>query len=90
MNIAGMSKAKILVALHAASRPHGIGALRPTPTITEAEALDAGETYFDYVRGRVMKVDLSGDELDLRLYDRDNGEGAGERAIHEAFWESAQ
>lgn len=37
--------------------------------------------YFDYLNGRVMKVDLSGDELDPRLYDRDNGKGAAERAI---------
>lgn len=37
--------------------------------------------YFDYVRGRVMKVDLSGDELQERLYDRDNGPGAAARAI---------
>jgi hypothetical protein len=28
-----------------------------------------------------MKVDLSGDDLDPRLYDRDNGEGAAVNAI---------
>jgi len=28
-----------------------------------------------------MKVNLSGNELDPKLYDRDNGEGAAERAI---------
>ena len=53
--------------------------------MTEAEAqelLDSGQTYFDYLKGRVMKIDLSGDsELDPRLYDRDNGAGAAERAI---------
>ena len=39
------------------------------------------QLYFDYLKGRVMKVDLSGDELDPRLYDRDNGQGAAARAI---------
>lgn len=37
--------------------------------------------YFDYVKGRVMKVDIAGDTLDPRLYDRDNGDGAAARAI---------
>jgi len=29
-----------------------------------------------------MKVDLSGDEFDPRMYDRDNGQGAALRAIN--------
>ena len=37
--------------------------------------------YFDYVKGRVMKVDITGDELNPWGFDRDNGEGAAERAI---------
>lgn len=37
--------------------------------------------YFDYLKGRVMKVDLSKDELDTRLYNRDNGPNAAEDAI---------
>ena len=59
-----------------------------TPSdMTEQEAqdlLDDGGAYFDYLKGRVMKVDLSGDELCVRLYDRDNGQGAAERALHVA------
>jgi len=30
-----------------------------------------------------MKVDLSGDELETALYDRDNGQGAAEMALAE-------
>lgn len=37
--------------------------------------------YFDYFKGRVMKVDLSGNTVDTALYDRDNGPGAGRRAL---------
>ena len=40
------------------------------------------QIYFDYVKGRVMKVDLSGDEFSPRLYDRDNGQGAAEGVIN--------
>lgn len=36
---------------------------------------------FDYLWGRVLKVDLAPNEIDLRLYNRDNGDGAGEKAI---------
>jgi len=37
--------------------------------------------YFDYVRGRPIKCDLSGDTLDPRLYDRDQGAGAAARVV---------
>lgn len=46
-------------------------------SVEQAQAiLDGGQTYFDYLEGRVMKVDLSGDSFETYLYDRDNGEGA--------------
>jgi len=50
-------------------------------TTEEAASLLESHTYFDYLKGRVMKVDLSGDELDPWLYDRDNGHGAAKRVI---------
>ncbi len=37
--------------------------------------------YFDYVYGRPLKVDLSGDTMSQSLYDRDHGQGAAERII---------
>ena len=37
--------------------------------------------YFDYHYGRVLKVDISGDEFDEYLYDRDRGNGTAARAI---------
>ncbi|GAG30986.1 unnamed protein product, partial [marine sediment metagenome] len=45
------------------------------------EILDQGHTYFDYLKGRVMKINLSSDELRTALYDRDNGEGAAAQAL---------
>ena len=53
--------------------------------MTEADAeiaiAENPKMYFDYLYGRVMKVDLSKDTFDPFLYDRDNGQGAAERAI---------
>ena len=37
--------------------------------------------YFDYLKGRVMKVEINGSMLDARLYDRDNGPGAAKRVV---------
>jgi hypothetical protein len=40
-----------------------------------------GEQCYDYLRGRVMKVDIGKDLLSTWLYDRDNGQGAALRAL---------
>lgn len=54
-------------------------------TLDEALAYirDAGlRPHFDYIRGRVIKTTLwDSVEVDFRLYDRDNGVGAGEIAV---------
>lgn len=87
INIKGIDKAEVLAALYNASRPQGLGFMHATKmdmTIEDArKELDAaGERpYFDYLRGRVMKISLAGDELEERLYDRDNGQGAAYRAL---------
>lgn len=91
IDIKGLTKASVLAALYNASRPQGLGFLHFTPEdMTEQEAeraltADIGPfqrpMYFDYVRGRVLKVDLSKDAFDPRLYDRDNGEGAAASVI---------
>ncbi len=39
--------------------------------------------YFDYVKGRPLKIDLSGDEMETSLYNRDQGDGAAERIVAE-------
>lgn len=89
INIKGLDKARVLVALYNRSKGQGMGFLDPMVnkdlTVEEAKVLLEGQTYFDYLRGRVMKIDLKGDDLDPRLYDRDLGDGAAERAIMEEF-----
>jgi len=78
------NQADILAALYNASRPQGMGFQQydPTPMTREQaqELLDRG-TRFDYIKGRVMHINLSGDFLDPREYDRNNSYGAAARAI---------
>lgn len=84
INLKGFNKAAVLAALYNASKPQGMGFLQyePTPmTVEQAEQLLKQGTYFDYLQGRVMKIDLKGDELDTWGYDRDNGDGAAQRAL---------
>jgi hypothetical protein len=87
IDISNLDKAKVLVALYNAARPQGLGFLHYTPedmTYEQAVSiLGSGHTYFDYLQGRVMKADLSGDSFDPYLYDRDNGPGAAWDALQQ-------
>ena len=44
-------------------------------------ACDFHSAKYEFTQGRILNVDLSGDELDTQKYDRDNGEGAAEKAL---------
>ena len=66
ISIVGLDKAVVLAALYNASRPQGMGFMHynPTPmTADQAKELLNQTTYFDYLQGRVMKLDLSTDEI---------------------------
>lgn len=85
INISNMNKAEVLARLYNRAKPLGLGHLHyeeKDMNISEAKSLlESGQTYFDYVKGRVMKVDLSGDIIKTHLYNRDNGENAAEIAL---------
>ena len=89
VNTKGLSKAEVLVALYNASHPQGMGYLFAEDgdmQIAEAQKIVQSQDYFDYLKGRVLKVDLSNPNgFDERLYDRDNGYCAAERAIERAL-----
>lgn len=90
INIKGLNKIEVLDALYQGSHPQGMGMLHYVPGgLTEAEK-DLFRTqltaqgilgYFDYLNGRVLKINIDGDEFDERLYDRDCGNGAAMRVI---------
>ena len=85
INIKGLEKAKVLKALYDASHVQGMGFLQARDSFTSEDAqklIDENQSlYFDYVYGRVLKVDLSKDEFDEYLFDRDNYNGAAKDAI---------
>ena len=85
VDIKGLDKARVLKALYDHSHVQGSGFLQAVPdgvvTVEHCAELLAKYSYFDYLHGRVLKVDLSGDEFDERLYDRDCGEGAAQKAV---------
>lgn len=85
IDISKLDKAAVLAALYNNSRQQGMGFMHasgrsPMTTEQAAEELKSG-TRFDYLHGRVMKVELKGDTLDPWLYDRDNGRGAAAAAL---------
>ena len=91
MNIKGLNKATVLSTLYNASRHQGMGWLHADGVVmTDEEAqkiIDScnGDLYFDYLKGKVMKIDIGKDELNTRLYNRDNGDGAAEEALSVLF-----
>jgi len=85
--ISETNKPAALAALYNASSPIGLGFLhaeKARMSVAEAAALLTQERYFDYLKGRVMKVDFDETPMFLDLYDRDNGSGAGIRALEKA------
>lgn len=88
VNIKDLNKAEVLYALWKGSHTQGMSFLgmgtQPF-TLEMAEELvkksEGGRLYFDYVYGHVIKCDITEDEFNERLYDRDCGEGAAESAI---------
>lgn len=69
INIAGKSKAKVLQVLFNASKQQGMGFMHAdgASQMTEEQAQEitnSGRLNYDYLKGRIMKVDISGDEFD--------------------------
>lgn len=84
IDIKDLDKAEVLAALYNNSKPLGMGFLHYDPnnmTTEQAKELLKNQTNFDYLKGRVMKVNLSGESFNPWLYDRDNGKGAAARAL---------
>ena len=85
IDITGIDKAELLVALYHGTHPLGMGVLHDNPEfgIDDAKAALASEPSgrLDYVSGRPIKVNISGNSFDPALYDRDAGEGAAQRIV---------
>ena len=84
VDIKGLEKHDVFEALYRATHQQGMGIFNPDNlSRKELDCIydNSKSKYFDYVSGRVMKVDLSGDEFEERLFDRDNYPGAAQDAI---------
>lgn len=91
ISLNGLTKPEALAALFNYAKPQGLGMLHYKPD-HRMDSLEAGIVLtqgmcVDYLEGRVIKVDFgrSGDTIDTRLYDRDNGMDAGLKAIRYAI-----
>ena len=95
VNIKGLNKAEVLCTLFNYSKSQGfnlqmfeMGLIKQPKDMTKDEAqsiLDnmGEEKYFDYLNGKVMKIDITSDvEFNEWGYDRDNGEGYAQNAIN--------
>lgn len=87
VSIKDLDKAEVLLALYNAAHLQGLGFLSAVNNYgiedarKDIEELSGHGLYFDYLHGKVMKVDISGDEFDSYLFDRDNGGGSAAMAI---------
>lgn len=85
IDITGLDKAEVLQVLYNNSKVQGMGFLHATGTdmtVAEARALLDCYADFDYLHGKVMKVNLTSDfGFEEWGYDRDNGPGAARSAI---------
>lgn len=90
VNIKDLDKAEVLLALWKGSHTQGmsfLGMMNGGLTLEKAKGMvdelkeHNHPLYFDYVMGHVIKCDLTDDEFDPRLYDRDCGEGRAAEVI---------
>lgn len=88
ISLVGLDKARLLAALYNASRPIGIGFLwydpEPMSEAEAAELLKRGRgTWVEYLKGRVIKIDLAQTAWSPKGYDEINGQGAAQKVIEE-------
>lgn len=85
IDISDIDAAEVLVELYDNAGSPGLGPLHRRDKgmkIDEARKLIEVSGRFDYIRGRVLKVDLRDGKLKFaRLYDRDNGDGAAQACV---------
>jgi hypothetical protein len=83
IDISKMPKPAVLAALYNAAKPGndpGDSEHRRL-SFSEAGRLLKERTYFDYLYGRSLKVELMGEQFDETLYDIDQGPDAAKNAL---------
>jgi len=76
IDISEFKKADVLAVLYNSAKPVGLGFMhynsKPMTREDAQKIIDQGITNFDYLHGRIMKIDISGDKIDPSCYDADN------------------
>lgn len=84
VNISNKNKAEVLASLYNNANSKGLcfSHYDPKPMdIKEAKKLLENFTYFGYLPGHLIQVDLSNNVIDVTNYNENNGVGAAEKAI---------
>jgi hypothetical protein len=82
IDITGLDKGDVLWALYMPAGKMGMGFLAPDLTEETVRSMAKDPyLYFDYLGGKPLKVDLTGNSFNGRLYDRDQGVGAARKAV---------
>lgn len=79
VDITGINKVELLRALWNNSTPAAYFTFtntKPPEWNNERASTAIGSGFIDYFQGRIIKADLSKDQVNPSLYDRDNGRGA--------------
>lgn len=91
INILNINKAALLAGLHNNTKAIGLGKFQDIGRdmlVTEAQDhIDDRGYGYDYLCGRPLKVDISGDKFDSRLYDRNAGERIGQKVVDNLIME---
>ena len=84
VDISGLNKGMLLLELWSNSKPasfFSMNGMTPPPFNAEKAQGAAQRGYIDYYEGRCIKADLTGDDAEPRLYDRDFGDGSFLRVV---------
>lgn len=84
VNISGIDKVKLLEALWKNAKPASFFTLggMSAPAFDHTMSEVSVKKYIDYYAGRCIKVDISKDSVEPRLYDREYGVGSFESVVN--------
>lgn len=87
-NISGLDRKQVVQALFTAASHQGMGVLGSSQDrnnkLTDEEATSViQDKEVGYLKGRSMKLNFGGDQLDVTLYNRDNGDNAAQEVLNE-------
>lgn len=91
IDISKLDKAKVLQVLYKRASHQGFGYVVDTVdslSYEQAQKLLKFTTKFEYLGGRLLKIDLAENTLDTFFYNQSNGAEAAEKAICEFFHSS--